>query len=139
MEDSTKKTVMIGIIVVCLVLAVVIWRKTSSSGSSGIESIKRGQLIWVKCKNPDCGVEYQIEKRDYYEYLQEHQDPMSMSAPVLVCKECGKESVYRAVKCPECEVVFFYGSVPNDFGDRCPKCGYSQTEENRKKGREERR
>ena len=133
MEESKKKPIMIAIIVVCLILAAAIALKTGTGDSSGVEGLKRGEMIWAKCSNPDCGAEYQIDKKDYFEYVQEHQDPMAQYAPPLVCKECGEESLYRAVKCPKCEIVFFRGAVTNDFADRCPECGYSQTEEGRKK------
>ncbi|MHC4684655.1 MAG: hypothetical protein ACYTEW_10145, partial [Planctomycetota bacterium] len=64
-------------------------------------------------------------------------DPMAMVAPPVVCESCGSESVYRAEKCqnPDCAIVFFRGSVPNDFADRCPECGRSGTEESRKRRR----
>jgi len=134
MEESKKKPIMIGLIVVCLATAFGIWRK-SRPEKYGIESIKRGEMIWVKCSNPDCGHEYQMDKRDYLEYIQKHMDPMMMTISALPCPKCGQESVYRAVKCSKCETVFFANSVRGDFSDRCPKCGYRQIEEDRKKAK----
>jgi len=110
--------------------------KFKGSQSRGIESISPEETIWVKCQNPDCKAAYQMGKRAYFKYIEEHADPMSPSAPALVCKKCGKESIYRAEKCEKCGLIFLRGTVPNDFADRCPKCGRSETEEQRKRRRE---
>jgi len=135
MLAGLSKTVMLIIIVVCLTLAVVIFIKTQSGGSGGIETIKRGEeLYWVKCNNPKCKAEYQIDKKDYYEQIEEKMraNPMAMVTPPLLCKECREQSVLRAVKCEKCGQVFFYGADPTDFADRCPECGHSKTEAERK-------
>jgi hypothetical protein len=50
----------------------------------------------------------------------------------LTCTKCGKNSVFKAEKCPTCSEIFFTGSIPNDFPDRCPKCKHSKTEDIRK-------
>ena len=107
-------------------------KKPNSPRSRGINSISPEETIWVKCQNPDCKAAYQMGKRAYFKYIEEHADPMSPSAPALVCKKCGKESIYRAEKCEKCGLIFLRGTVPNDFADRCPKCGNSKTEERRK-------
>ena len=131
MEESKKKSIMIGIIIVCLILAGVIFSKYLRPGGSGID-IKRGQMIWLKCR--ECRAEYQIDNKDFLEYVREHIDPMQMAQPALVCEECGEESAYRAEKCEKCEKVFFYGAVRNDYPDRCPdrECSFSKMEEIRK-------
>lgn len=95
--------------------------------------------MWVKCKIKDCTAAYQISKKYYYRYLKKNQDPMSMKPANLVCKKCGKESIYRAEKCDKCGLVFKRGSVPHDFADRCPTCKYSETEEKRRRAREAKR
>jgi len=112
-------------------------RKPDSRRSSGIESIPETDMIWVKCTNKDCAAAYQMGKRAYFKYIEEHIDPMAMVAPRLVCRKCGKKSIYRAEKCAnlDCGIVFLRGSVPNDFADRCPACGNSNTEEQRKRRR----
>lgn len=134
-----KNTIYLIIIVVCLVLAAVIFFATRSGGPAGIESIPEGELTWVMCNNPDCKARYQMPLREFFKQIEERMraNPTMMQTPALVCKDCQEESVYRAVKCPKCEHMFFYGN-PNDFNDRCPECGYSQMEEDRKRAREAR-
>jgi hypothetical protein len=106
--------------------------------SRGINSISPEETIWVKCQNPDCKATYQMGKRAYFKYIEEHADPMATTAPPMVCEKCGEQSVFRAEKCmnPDCGHVFLRGAVPNDFVDRCPKCGRSEIEEIRKRRRE---
>ncbi len=103
---------------------------------SGIEEIPSSDMVWVKCLDLNCGAEYQMRKRDYFQYLVNHQDPMSIMAPAIICNKCGSESVYRAEKCAKCGLVFRRSSIPHDFADRCPECGYSTTEDMRKKARQ---
>jgi hypothetical protein len=128
-----KNTIYLVVIVLCIVLAAVVFFWTRAGGSGGIENIKRGEKsMWVKCKNPECNAEYQMDMRDYYEQTQEKikANPLSSQTPPLTCKECGEESVFRAEKCEKCGTVFFYG-VSKDYPDRCTKCGYSKTEATR--------
>lgn len=125
-----KNTVYAVVIVACLVLALVIFLVTRPGGGGGIESVKRGEMMWVKCNNPDCKAEYEIDKKDYLTGLEEKVkvNPLSLQTPALVCQKCGKESLFWAVKCENCGKMFFYGVVPGDFGDRCPDCKYSKRE-----------
>jgi len=137
MKEGKKKSVMIAVIIACIAAAgVITYVSSSGSGGGGIETIKRGELMWVKCGNPDCGEEYQIDQRDYFEYVQEHQ--VGLVRPPMVCEKCREESVFRAEKCNKCGVVFFYEAVAGDLPDRCTECGYSQIEEDRKATREAR-
>jgi len=127
MEERKKNLITIGIIVGCLVIAVAVTFFTRRT-SHGIDSIKKGDMIWVKCYSTDCKAEYQIEKRDYFEFLQKNANPMAMRMPPMECEKCSQKSIYRAVKCEECDTIFFYGEIADQFKDKCPKCGFSKTE-----------
>jgi len=135
MEESKKKPVMIIVIVVCLGAAGAIFWGTGGGSGDTIDSISNEEMIWVKCNNPACKAEYQTSKKAYFKYVEEHANPMAPTAPPMVCEKCGEQSVFRAEKCmnPDCGIVFLRGTVPNDFPDRCPECGRSETEEIRKK------
>jgi len=131
MEESKKKPIMIGVIVVCLAVAGIITYSRYSGSGGGVDDIPEGEMTWVKCNNPECKAEYQMSKKEYFKYIEENAQIMSPTAPPLVCEKCGKQSCFRAEKCtnPDCGIVFFSGAVPNDFTDRCPECGRSETEE----------
>ena len=135
MEDSKKKPIMIGVIVVCIIVAGLITFARRGGGGGGIDAIPDDKMTWVKCSNPDCKAEYEMSEKAYFKAMEERFNPMARTSPPLTCEKCGKDSVYRAVKCanPACGVVFFRDSVPNDHFDRCPECGQSETEEIRKK------
>jgi len=136
MEESKKKPIMIGVIVVCLAVAGIITYSRRSGSGDGIDSISDDEMIWAKCNNPACKAEYETSAKGYFKYMNEHASPMALTAPPLICKECGEPSVYRAEKCenPDCGIVFIQGSSgQGDFADRCPKCKQSATEESRKR------
>ncbi|TKJ34304.1 MAG: hypothetical protein CEE38_18550 [Planctomycetes bacterium B3_Pla] len=137
MEDSKKKPIMIGIIVVSLGVAGLVTFK-KGSGSGGIKDIPEGDATWVKCNNPECKAEYEMGTRDYYKALTANMNPNpTASGPTpLPCKKCNKPSLFGAEKCqnPDCGTVFIQGIAgQNDHPDRCPECGQSATEESRKK------
>ncbi|OHB75284.1 MAG: hypothetical protein A2Z25_12735 [Planctomycetes bacterium RBG_16_55_9] len=137
MEDSKKKPIMIAVIVVCLGVAVAVTYLGTGGGGGTIEDIPDDMTTWVKCNNPQCKAEYQMSEKAYYKDVQERMSGTAMmTTPALVCEKCGEASVYRAEKCanPDCGLVFIQGSAgQNDFPDRCPKCGKSETEEIRKR------
>jgi hypothetical protein len=132
MEGSSKKPIMIGVIVVCLAVAGLI-TFARRGGGGGIDSIPASELTWVKCSNPACKAEYQMSKKEFFKEQMKHFNQMAMTAPPITCKECGKESLYQAEKCPNCGAVFIKGSIPGDFADRCPVCKHSATEDRWKK------
>ena len=131
MEDSMKKTIMLGAIVVCLVVAGAVTLKTKRRKRLDLSPFK-DKTTWVKCRNDACGAEDEMNLKAYFEFIEENIDPRTLAAPPMTCKKCGEPSSYRAVKCGGCGLVFEMGSIPRDFADRCPKCSFSQTEENRK-------
>jgi hypothetical protein len=135
MEESTKKPLMLGIIVVCLVGAgAITWKWSTGGDSSGIQGLDPTKMTWVLCRNEACAAEYQMSEKDYYMRIDEERmkDPSKLATPGLICKDCGKDSLFEAEKCqnPECGVVFETAFIPKgEFGDKCPKCGYSKLEE----------
>ena len=137
MEEGKKRQTMIGFIVVCLSLATAI-AYMSRSKRSGLDSVPRGQMIWVKCGKLDCGAEYQIDNKDYWEYVEKHRNPMSLSAPALTCRDCENRSAFRAVECEKCGLIFFHGTIHGGFADTCPNCGFSRMKEQRTSGGEQR-
>ena len=132
MDDNRKKYTYIIIFIACLLAAAAItyWKKPKTRG---IESLKSGVMVLVKCMK--CSAEYQMEQKEYFTVYQEEAAKI-MGVPAMPCKECGEKGVYKAIKCESCGAVFFEGAVSNDFADRCTECGYSKTEERRarKKG-----
>ncbi len=104
-------------------------------GKSEIDELERGVLYWVMCTNSDCGHKWQMARKDYLIYLREHQDPMELAPPGIVCPKCGEASGYRGVKCKKCGTMFLRGTVAHDYADRCPECGHSETEALRKEAR----
>lgn len=128
-----KNTIYVVVIALCLILAIVIFVKSRSKGPSGIDSIQAGEMVWVMCNNPDCKAIYQMEKKDYYLEIEEktRKNPLA-SRLAINCKQCGEESAFRAYKCEKCGQFFFQGAVSGDLEDRCPECGYSQMEAERK-------
>ena len=129
-----KNTIYVIIIAVCLLAAILIFIKGRSGDSGGLESMERGVLFWVMCRNPKCKAAYQIDRVDYHTQIREkgRANPMSMQTPPLTCQKCQENSIFRAFKCPKCEHMFFYGNT-TDFDDRCPKCGFSKMQDDRRK------
>jgi len=138
MEDSKKKPIMIGVIVVCLIVAGLVTFARRGGGGGGIDSIPDDKMTWVKCNNPSCKAEYEKSEKAFYKAQADRINPAMMRSqpPALTCEKCGKESLYQAFKCanPSCGIVFIRGIAgQNDHQDRCPQCGQSETEEIRKK------
>lgn len=137
MEDSKKKPIMIIVIVASLGIAGYVTFRGGPEG--GINSIPEDETQWVKCNNKTCNAEYEMSKREYYEFLaaNPNPNPMAQGPMPLTCKECGKPSLFGAIKCPtpDCGTVFIRGEgmkEAGDYDDRCPKCGLSAVEERMK-------
>ncbi len=139
MEDK-KKPIMIAVIVACIGLAVAITVMTRSDPEKDVLNvIDPTEMMWVKCRNPDCGSVYEFGKKDYAIFERDKRDPQTGVVPGMVCKDCEQETVYRIEKCEKCGAAFERGSVPEDFSDRCPECGYSKEEARRKASRAKRK
>lgn len=128
-----SKHIMIAVVVVCLVVAAVITYSTMGpKQETGAGTIDPSKMTWVKCRNPQCEVEYEIPLRDYYMYIEEARSKeVTFATPPLICKKCEEASVYKATKCEKCGLVFETGmgrKGKGDFNDRCPECGHSKLE-----------
>ncbi|MHC4500754.1 MAG: hypothetical protein ACYS21_16780 [Planctomycetota bacterium] len=137
MEEGKKKSVMIAVIVVCFVAAGAIYLKTRPNrGGGGIPEYLANQKVWLRCRAPACEHEYDIVKKDYFERIEElrMKNPGDL-APAITCPKCGEPSVYEAVRCEKCGLVFEEGSVTGTYADTCPKCGYSKAKEAREAAR----
>lgn len=129
----SKNAIYLIVIVVCLLVAGFVTYKYVFAGSSGgLSSIPEDELVWVKCNNPACKAEYQMNKRKFFEEVEKRFNPLVQTTPPLVCEKCGQESLYEAVKCANCGNIFFKGVVHGDIEDRCPECGHSAIEDSRK-------
>jgi hypothetical protein len=136
MDDDKKKTVMLVIIGVCF-LIVAIMAVGRIMGNKVEVPAFEGKKTWVLCRNEACKAEYEIPLREYFVYVQENDDPREPSAPPLPCQKCSEKSVYEAIGCAKCGLVFEMASIfavtgdRKDYPDRCPKCRYSQREVDR--------
>jgi predicted Zn-ribbon and HTH transcriptional regulator len=128
-----KNLIYAVIIAVCILVAGVVFMKTRSGGSGGIDSVDENAMVWMKCRG--CNQSYEMPQKQYYEEVSEAMKTTStamMFTPPLTCQKCGQKKAFLAEKCPNCGEIFFTGSIPNDFPDRCPKCKHSKTEDSRK-------
>ena len=130
MDLLNNKPLMLLIFIVIVVSAGIIAHKNATKPEPliGIESVAPNETVLVKCKNADCGVEYEIGQKEYFKTLQESIDPLKMGTPGIICNKCGQEEVYRAIKCTKCGKTFFYGESEG-FVDKCTECGFSPMEQ----------
>jgi hypothetical protein len=119
MEDIKKKMVLLIITAGCLSLAAAMFFSTKSQDSK-IPSFE-GETVILKCTN--CQATHEMEKQEYYKYMQKNRIPSSLSTPPMVCDKCEKESAFIAIRCEKCDIVFSPFAARGDFADICPKCG----------------
>jgi hypothetical protein len=139
-----SKNVKIIVAVACLALAIGIFCFTSGLFSGGGGGGSGDGKIWFKCVNPDCNQPYSLTPE---EFAKTQGDNPMMMMPMMMpgqqqafkCQKCSQQSAYMAQKCEkkECGEVFIMqmpmpGQENQDFPDRCPKCGYSASEESEK-------
>src|SRR4030042_1085959 len=129
------KNLIYGVVIAgCIIVAVVVFLVTRSGGGSSMGSVDDSSMIWVKCRA--CNQSYEMNEKQYYQELSEAAKAGTaamMFTPPLKCQKCGKMMLSKATKCANasCGEVFFEGSVPNDYPDRCPKCKHSYIEDSR--------
>ena len=128
MTDETKKYVMIGIVVACLLLAGTIMYNSFSDGGGGGTGDRQIALMCAECGGFEVSV-------DEYREMMAQQGPEAMmmmpgQMQAMECPKCGKKSCYMAQKCKKCENIFVFGQAKDqNFPDRCPKCNYSEMED----------
>jgi hypothetical protein len=96
-----------------------------------LDSIDQKEQIWLKCTNKNCNADFQIKKRDYFEYIEENKSGSSLLVPLYPCEICGEKTCRRAIKCPKCHKVFIYGISQSRYPDHCPYCGFSKMEKSK--------
>ena len=128
MDDVLKKRLMIGITIGCLVLAIGITIKINSGGSS---SGSTGP-IQMLCVNPKCGQAFELSEKEFSDMMSQNPGggmPMLMETPVFKCTKCNEKSAYIAMKCEKCGNVFVPNYQTPDGFDKCPKCGFSKSQQ----------
>jgi len=135
MDEDTKKKVMLGLIILCLILAVGITMMTNRGGG-GFGS-RGNEPVQMLCMNQECGADFELSSEEYKAQIMQGgmMGPGPMAQMPIECPECGMRSAFRAVKCKKCETVFMQDYTSGDFPDRCPECDYSDIEAGRNKAR----
>ena len=125
MDEDKKKKVMLGLVVLCLVLAIGITAVTNMGGSGG--GSRSNEPVQMLCMNEECGMDFELSPEEYRENMMQGgmMGPGPMAQSPIECSECGMQSAFRAVMCKECEAVFMQDYSSGDFPDRCPECDYS--------------
>jgi predicted Zn-ribbon and HTH transcriptional regulator len=126
-----KNVIYVGIIGVCILVAVIVFMKTHG-GASGVDALSDSEMTWVTCL--ECRQGYEMPLKQYFKEVREKTVASTSALPVaapLTCKQCGKDGIVRAYKCEKCGEVFRVGAVRNDLEDRCPKCKFSAMEAKR--------
>jgi phage FluMu protein Com len=141
-EKQLKIALIVSLALTGLLVLGFIIESLGGSDSDNVIEVTRAEDIWMLCDNPDCGAAYKVSKEEFRE-LMESKGPIMLGPGVMsrltfLCKECGKETTHRGMKCPKCGKLFVKEYVPGYFADRCPACGYSAREEAGKKRRKQR-
>ena len=99
MEESTKKPIMIGIAVIVIIIAGILTFKRSGGSGGSFDGLKQGEkTVLLKCSEPSCGHAFEMDMREYFEWVQKKSPPRSLTAPPFACPKCGEETAYRALK-----------------------------------------
>lgn len=118
MKNSTPIKVVFAVVLIAAALFVFI---KSGSETVGIEQYE-GQSVYLKCTK--CAFVKEMEKDGYFKMLR---DEFNNEERPLECEDCGGDC-YRALKCSKCNNVFIRGLTNTKYPDRCPKCGFSESQ-----------
>ena len=131
MNLSKKKQIIFAVICLLGAIAItVVFYNPFHGAASGLK--KPVQMLCV-----NCDTSFEISSDEYKKQMTKKGaiTPMGPTGPPpgLTCLKCGQEEAYTAVKCGKCGNTFFPDpTIYADFQDRCPKCGYSASEEKHK-------
>lgn len=130
MDVDKAEKIKLTIVIVCFLLAIIIFGIQCFGGKTGrISGPTETQFL---CVDKNCGAEFVVSPEEFREKMSEITPGamrMSGDMPAFECPDCGKETGYHAIKCPECENVFIRGDAGDDrYSDRCPECKYSPSE-----------
>ena len=129
MWRNRKKVIMLIVVMVSLISAGFITFSNIYKKSTYLNELK-GEIVLLKCRNSECNYTFEMDMKDYYEYLQNNRSNTG-GVTALPCPKCGQKSAYEAIKCVKCGNIFFVNRIKRDFFDRCPKCGFSKEEKQR--------
>lgn len=136
MDEDKKKILMIVVIIICIGLAGGITYWTNRDGAKSGKYVDN-TITTLICTNPQCGqmIEFTAEelRNEIVKIGASGTNQPGRGPLAFTCPHCGKKSCYIAEECPKCGEFFVPKYDGKDFPDRCPKCGYSSTEESRKK------
>ena len=129
MDDSKKKMIMLGAVIICLIGAVVMFSK---SRSSNVKAIGGSKDVAFKCTAEDCGSEFTMSLSEYNKLTKKQFPggmPMGGAQVVAECPVCKEKIAIPAIKCTKCGKIFFSNTVEGDYPDICPECGFSRLQE----------
>lgn len=122
MDAEKNKPILIGVAIVCLIVAGVIAYKSFSGSGGGPASTEPIPLMCTACGNA-----WEMPFKDYQQMMtQSGTDPMMMMGPMqspkFNCSKCSKKAAMTATKCIHCGTIFITDYMRNpEF--KCPKCG----------------
>ena len=75
MDESKKKVLTIIVCIVCLLIAAVFsYHYLVGKKDNSLDALA-GEALWVICTNPQCGVSYEMNKKEYYQELIKESSP----------------------------------------------------------------
>ena len=130
MEGSkTKKLI---IVIACLAVAAVVTFVFNKPFAGGGGNVLGKGALQMLCVNEKCGKAFEMSRDRFKKEVEESGAAAMMPTiqPALKCPYCNEQSAFMAKKCKKCEEVFIADHTLVG-GDKCPKCGYSESEEMR--------
>lgn len=121
MDSEKNKPILIGVAIVCLIVAGVIAYKSFSGSGGGSASNEPIPMLCTACGNG-----WDMPFKDYQQMMsQGGVDPMMMGPmqrPQFDCPKCSKKAAMVASKCIHCGAYFIADYMRNPEY-KCPKCG----------------